>query len=95
MFGFLANFLWILLTGVASIGGFVCVRRFVKGRMRYVDALQRPYVPLAAGVGAALVAAPLVGVLPIVGGASAALFGVGVGLGVASGRKEIKQLTKG
>lgn len=92
MFEFLANFLWILLTGVATIGGYVFVKRFVNRRLRYVDALHRSYVPLMAGAGAALVAMPVVAVLPILSGGTAALFGVGVGLGVASGRRELKQL---
>lgn len=92
MFGFLTTFLWILVTGVAAIGGYVGVKRFVRRRLRFVDAIYRPYVPLAAGAGAALLAVPVVALLPILSGTTALLFGVGVGAGVAAGRRELKKL---
>ena len=92
MFDFIGTFLWILITGVASIGGYITMRRFVRGRLRYVDALQRPFVPAVAGVLALGLALPVVGVLPVVGLSSAILFGVGVGSGVATGRRDTKRL---
>jgi hypothetical protein len=95
MLELMATFLWILLTGVAAIGGYVGVKRFVRRRLRFVDALHRPFVPLLAGAGAFLLALPVVGLLPIVGGATAALFGIGVGAGIAAGRRELKRLPGG
>ncbi|MFQ5689839.1 MAG: hypothetical protein ACE5HQ_06175 [Gemmatimonadota bacterium] len=92
MFGFLASFLWILLTGVASIGGFIAVKRFVRRRLRFVDALHKRHVPLISGLLAVIVASPFVAVLPILTGMSAVLFGAGVGAGVAAGRRELKRL---
>lgn len=92
MMEFLATFLWIVLTGVAAIGGYVSVKRFVRRRLRFVDAVYRPYVPLLAGIGATLLAAPVVAVLPVLSGATALLFGIGVGAGVAAGRRELKRL---
>ncbi len=92
MFELLATLIWIILTGVAGAGGYVFVKRFVRRRLRFVDAIHRPWVPLAAGAGAALLAVPIVGLLPILGGATAAVFGLGVGLGVSAGRRELKRL---
>lgn len=92
MFDFLATFLWIVLTGVASILGYVWVKRFVRRRLRFVDAVHRPYVPLVAGLGAGVLALPLVGILPILTTGTALLFGLGVGMGVAAGRRELKRL---
>lgn len=92
MFEFLATLIWIVLTAAAGIGGYVFVKRFVRRRLRYVDVLDRPWVPLVAGVGATLLASPVVALLPILGVGTAAFFGLGVGLGVAAGRRELKRL---
>jgi hypothetical protein len=78
-----------LLIGVAALGfGFVGARRFVRRKLRYVDAVQNPIAPIAAGVIAAVVALP-VAILPVVTVVTAVAFGVGVGTGVASGRKAL------
>lgn len=91
MFEFLASFLWLAITGIASIGGYVFMKRFVRERLRYVDGVQRGSVPLLAGIGAAAVAAPLA-ILPVVNLGTAVLFGIGVGAGVAAGRRDLKRL---
>jgi len=76
-----------LLVGAAALGGgFAAARRFVRRRLRFVDAVQSPAAPIVAGVAATAVALP-VAILPIVTVATAVAFGVGVGTGVASGRK--------
>ena len=78
-----------LIVGVAALaGGFIGARKFVRRRLRYVDALQRPAIPLVAGAAAALIALP-VAALPIITVGTALAFGVGVGTGVASGRKDL------
>ncbi len=77
-------------TGAAGFFGYVKSRRFVKSRLRLVDAVKKPYVPVLAGGAAALAAAPIVALLPIVGAATAIVFGASVGVGVASARKDIK-----
>lgn len=92
MFELLGLLIWIVVTGVVGIGGYVYVKRFVEGRLRFVDALHRPGVPLIAGLGAGALAIPVVTILPILTGGTAALFGLGVGLGVAAGRRELKRL---
>lgn len=92
MFEMLGVLIWIIFTGAAGVGGYVFMKRFVQRRLRFVDGVHRPWVPFAAGAGAALLAAPVAGVLPFLGGGSAALFGLGVGLGVSAGRRELKRL---
>jgi len=78
-----------LIVGIAALaGGFFGARRFVRRRLRYVDALHRPAIPLVAGAAAALIALP-VAALPIITVGTALAFGVGVGSGVASGRKDL------
>ena len=79
--------LWLGVSAAALIGGFVLSRNFVRRRLRYVDAIQKPSVPLLAGVAAAAIVLP-VAALPIITVGTAVAFGVGVASGVASGRSE-------
>jgi hypothetical protein len=81
----------LALTVGSAIGGYLAARRFVSDRLRYVDAIQRPGIPLVAGVGAALLAAPVVWLLPLFGAGTALLFGAAVGVGVSVGRREIRR----
>ncbi len=77
-----------LILGAAALGGgFLSSRDFTKRRLRFVDAVQKPSAPLIAGVVATAVTLPIVGLLPVVTAATAIAFGVGVGGGLASGRK--------
>jgi hypothetical protein len=80
---------------VATIGGYIKSRQFVRHRLRFVDAIQKPVAPLAAGVVAALAAGPVVWLLPLIGAGTALAFGVGVGLGVAHGARDVRRLTSG
>ncbi len=77
-------------TCAAGFFGYVKSRRFVRSRLRFVDAVKKPYVPVLAGGVAALAAAPVVALLPIIGAGTAIVFGASVGVGVASARKDIK-----
>jgi hypothetical protein len=77
------------LSTAAVIIGFTQAKDFVARRLRYVDAARSPIAPVVAGVGAALVAAPIVWMLPFVGVGTALAFGLSVGMGVAAGNKEI------
>ena len=72
----------------AGIAGYLTSKDFTKRKLRFVDAVHTAPAPLIAGVGIALLAAPLVAVLPIVGAGTAILLGAGVGLGVRSAQKE-------
>ena len=64
-------------------------RGFVRRRLRFVDAIRSPLAPILAGGVAALVAWPLT-ILPLITGFTAAVFGIGAGLGTASGIKALK-----
>jgi hypothetical protein len=77
--------LWLAVSAAALIGGFIVSRAFVRRRLRFVDAMQRPSVPLIAGAAATVVALPVT-LLPIVTVGPAVAFGIGVAGGVASGR---------
>ncbi|OLD05563.1 MAG: hypothetical protein AUI99_01305 [Gemmatimonadetes bacterium 13_1_40CM_3_69_22] len=79
--------LGLLVGGAALGGGFVAARNFVRRRLRYVDAVQRPAAPVVAGLAATAIALP-VALLPVVTVATAVAFGVGVASGVASGRRQ-------
>jgi hypothetical protein len=85
------TWLSLIVTGAAVLVGYVQSRYFVRTRLRYVDAVQKGGAPLGAGVLAAVVAIPLVAILPIVGVGTALFFGASVGLGVAAGAKDIRR----
>ena len=77
--------IWLAVTAAALVGGYILSRNFVRRKLRYVDAIQKPSAPLLAGIAAAAVVLP-VAALPIVTVGTAVAFGVGVASGVASGR---------
>ena len=68
-------------------------RRFVRNRLRYVDAIQKGIAPWAAGAAAFVVGAFLVPIIPIVGIGTALTAGLAVGSGVAAGARDIRQGT--
>jgi CHASE2 domain-containing sensor protein len=79
----------LLITLAAGIAGFILARSFVRRRLRFVDAVHSPFAPLVAGCLAALVAWPAV-LLPLVTLTTALVFGVGTGLGTASGARALR-----
>lgn len=81
----------VAATAASTIAGYVGARRFVEDRLRYVDRIHGWGVPWMAGLGAAIAAAPVVWLLPLVGGATAIAFGVAVGAGVATGARHIRR----
>jgi hypothetical protein len=77
---------------VAAVGvGYVRSRSFVARRLRFVDAVQSPAAPLVAGAAAVFVAAPVVWLLPIIGGGTALAFGIAVGAGTRAGARSIRR----
>lgn len=80
----------LAMTGAAAIAGYVTSRGFVRTRLRFVDSIQRRPVPWIAGATAAIVAAPVVWLLPLVGTGTALIFGASVGAGLARGAKEAR-----
>jgi hypothetical protein len=81
--------LQLLVTLVAGLAGYFLARNFVRRRLRFVDAVHSPFAPLIAGSLAALIAWPAV-LLPLVTLATTIVFGIGTGLGTASGSRAIR-----
>jgi hypothetical protein len=79
--------LWLIATVAAAGAAFYYTRRFVRDRLRFVDAVRSSAAPVIAGVAAAALAAPVVALLPVVTGVTAVATGVAVAAGVASGRQ--------
>ena len=86
MFGFIAG----VLTLAAGIIGFAFAREYTMRRLRFVDTTRSPAWPWIVGLLAAVVVAPLA-LLPLVTTATAAIFGIGTGLGTASGVKALRR----
>ena len=78
-----------LITVTAGAIGFILARNFVRRRLRFVDAIHSPWAPLVAGAIAALVAWPAV-LFPFITLTTAIVFGIGTGLGTASGARTLK-----
>jgi hypothetical protein len=87
--------LGFLASTVLAIVGYSQARAFVTGRLRYVDAIHSALAPIIAGVGAALLALPLVAIVPFVGAGTALSFGLSVGFGVAAGSREVRRRISG
>ncbi len=77
----------IALVGAVFAFGFA--RGFVRRRLRFVDAIRSPLAPVVAAGIAALAAWPLT-LLPLITGFTAAVVGIGAGLGTASGVKALR-----
>ncbi len=87
MFGLLA-----LAASVAvAMIGYTQARAFVRERLRYVDLAQSSFAPVIAGLGAAMVASPIVALLPFIGGGTALGFGISVGMGVLNGQRDVRR----
>lgn len=84
----------LLILGAAAGGigaGYVRARRFVRDRLRFVDTVQHPAAPVVAGAVGVVAAAPVVWLLPVVGGGTALLFGVGMSLAVRHGARDVRR----
>ena len=80
----------VIALAAVPLGAFALTRRFVRERLRYVDAVQKKRAALLAGGVAAVAALPVVALLPIVGTGTALLFGGGVGFGVFKGARDVR-----
>ena len=81
--------LQIIITLVAGGLGFFLARNFVRRRLRFVDAVHSPVAPFVAGTVAAVLAWPAV-LLPLITLPTALVFGIGTGLGTASGSRALR-----
>ncbi len=91
MFHFLTSITGLAMTIAATALGFWQSRRFTVNRLQYVDAVQNALAPVLAGIGAALIALPVVWIVPLIGTGTALLFGLSVALGVSSGARDIRK----
>ena len=82
----------MMIVAVVAMAGFVIAKTFVRRRLRFVDAIYSPFAPLTVGVLMAAVAWPLA-ILPIITGTTTVIFGIGAGLGTASGVRALKRGT--
>lgn len=81
----------LALAFAAAAFGYLSTRGFVRRKLAYVDAVHGGAAPLIAGAIAAVVAMPVMGILPFVGGGTALLFGASVGLGVKAGARDTQR----
>ena len=79
----------VLITLAGGLAGFILARGFVRRRLRFVDAVHSPFAPWIAGCVAALIAWPAV-LLPLVTLTTAIVFGIGIGMGTASGARTLR-----
>ena len=91
--------MWGLIWLTATIAGaafvYLRARDFVRARLTYVDAAQRPIAPVVSGVATAIITAPIALIHPL-GLGAALLLGISVGAGVAAGgRANRKRLGDG
>jgi len=82
--------LTVLIAFTAGFVGYAQSRRFVASRLRFVDAAQNRLMPIIVGIGATLLALPIVFLLPLVGAGTAVALGLGVGAGAATGAKDVR-----
>jgi hypothetical protein len=66
-------------------------RDYVARRLRFVDAIHKPWVPVVAGGAAWALALPVTALLPFVGPGTALAAGVAVGFGVLNGAREVRR----
>ena len=84
----------LTVTVGSGILAFGFARGFVRRRLRFVDSIRSPVAPVLAAVGAAVLVMPLT-MLPLIGavvtGVTAAVVGLGAGLGTRSGVKALQR----
>src|SRR3954470_16979793 len=91
VFHFIASIATLAIAGGSTVVGYWQARQFTQNKLRYVDAVHKAAVPVLVGVAATALAAPVVWLLPLVGGGTALLFGGGVAMGVAAGARDIRK----
>jgi hypothetical protein len=88
---FIVTLISIAISLAASGFGFATARRYVRDRLKYVDAVHTMKAPIIAGVIGWALFMPLTWVLPwFIGLGTAIVFGLSVGLGVRAGANDIK-----
>ena len=78
------------ITFAAGLIGYLLARRVVSRRLRFVDGVQSRLAPLVAAIAGAAAIVPLT-VFPLVTLTTAMVFGIGTGLGTASGARLVRR----
>lgn len=81
----------LLIAGGATAVSYIKSRDFTRDRLTFVEKAQSRTVAIVAGAVTTLAAAPLVALLPVVGGLTAVALGGGVGVGVYRGQSAIRK----
>jgi hypothetical protein len=88
-----SELLFVLLSIGISLAvtsfGFAVARKYVRDRLKFVDAVHTMKAPIIAGLVGWAIAMPFT-MLPLIGLGTAIVFGLAVGLGVRAGAKDIK-----
>lgn len=95
VFHLLASLATVAIAGGSALFGYWQARQFTQNKLRYVDGVHKAIAPVMAGVAAVALAAPVVWLLPLVGGGTALLFGGGVAMGVSAGARDIRKRLPG
>lgn len=82
------------IAGVSGVIGHIKSRHFVGQKLRYTSIVEKPMLGVWVGVGATVLAAPVVAVIPFIGAGTAIAIGVGIGTGVALGVKDSREPPK-
>jgi hypothetical protein len=90
MLGDLLGLAAFVIAATAGIMSFGFTRGFVRRRLRFVDTVKSPGVPVLVAVIAGVLVLPLT-LLPLVTGVTAAAVGLGAGLGTRSGVKALQR----
>lgn len=88
------EFLFLAAAGAGMGISYMRVRQFVRDRLRFVDAAQKPSAPWLAGIGTTLAVSPVVAFLPVLGAGTAIVFGIVVGTAVRKGQRETRLLNR-
>lgn len=84
------DFIAFAATIAATAFGYIAARKFVREKLKFVDAAQTLKAPFLAGLGAWAIAMPITWLIPLVGVGTALLFGLSVALGVRAGARDIR-----
>ena len=89
----MGELLFTLISIGISLGltafGYAVARRYVRDRLKYVDAVHTMKAPIIAGLVAWAIMMPLT-IVPFIGLGTAIVFGLSVGLGVRAGAQDIR-----
>jgi hypothetical protein len=81
----------LIAAASSTVVGYIWSRNFVQRRLTFVESIHTPGIPILVGIGAAVIAAPVAWILPLIGTGTAMVFGAGIGAGVAAGRRGVRQ----